>query len=538
MSTKKRHIPLLILFTFSVYCSLVIGQSLDEHYHLIQGKITLDYLFSLGNIDIKAARPSSEIDYGKYYSTFYWSFLYFITEIFPSKYETEINHLVNLVFSLSAIFGIAKLNKELFNKKVGKIVFIILFFYPVFFGHMAINSKDTILAFSHVWMVYLILRYLKKQNIKEKANKYVITLGLLSALSTGIQLTFLGSQIPIILFLFVEVFFLKKIININFSIKIFLYDIIKCFIIFYLILVLFWIDVLPNILTYPFLITRELIVSDYITGWPFILLNGNYYFSFKDVPPLYFLINFIYKSPEYVLLTYLLFVILIIGSRNFFKTEFKFFYYKLSFIIFTLIFPNLIMFVIPFPVNDGLRLFLWVLPYYCIIPGLTIYYLIKNFKLIKQKITLLFLSLFFVYYIFNFVTLTPYQYTYLNFLNGKIENRYQKFENDYWATSIKELIKNANFKTDKVVTLATCGFISSSPKHYLKKRSDINYRFVPFDEAEYIIMTNRVSRNHGVFEGEKIATNCFDFFKGDDVAVVKRNGMILSVIRKIKKKKS
>ena len=92
MSTKKKYIPLLILFTFSVYCSLVIGQSLDEQYHLMQGKITLDYLFSLGNIDIEATRPSSEIDYGKYYSTFYWTFLYFITEIFPSKYETEINN--------------------------------------------------------------------------------------------------------------------------------------------------------------------------------------------------------------------------------------------------------------------------------------------------------------------------------------------------------------------------------------------------------------------------------------------------------------
>ena len=67
MSTKKKYIPLLILFTFSIYCSLVIGQSLDEHYHLTQGKINLDYLFSLGNINIEAARPSSEINYGKYY---------------------------------------------------------------------------------------------------------------------------------------------------------------------------------------------------------------------------------------------------------------------------------------------------------------------------------------------------------------------------------------------------------------------------------------------------------------------------------------
>ena len=97
MSKKKKYITLSLLITFSVYCSLTIGQSTDEQYHLLQGKITLDYLFSLGRID-------KNIAYGEYYSTIYWSFLYFITEIFPSKYETQINHLVNLIFSLSVIF--------------------------------------------------------------------------------------------------------------------------------------------------------------------------------------------------------------------------------------------------------------------------------------------------------------------------------------------------------------------------------------------------------------------------------------------------
>ena len=60
-----------------------------------------------------------------------------------------------------------------------------------------------------------------------------------------------------------------------------------------------------------------------------------------------------------------------------------------------------------------------------------------------------------------------------------------------------------------------------------KKRSDFNYEFVSPNEADYIIITNRVSRFHGVM-------NCFDLFKGNDIAVVKRNGLILSVIRKIK----
>ena len=40
-------------------------------------------------------------------------------------------------------------------------------------------------------------------------------------------------------------------------------------------------------------------------------------------------------------------------------------------------------------------------------------------------------------------------------------------------------------------------------------------------------MTNRVSRDDGTI-------TCFDKFKGNDIATVKRNGLILSIIRKIK----
>ena len=192
-----------------------------------------------------------------------------------------------------------------------------------------------------------------------------------------------------------------------------------------------------------------------------------------------------------------------------------------------LIFPNLILYFIPYPIYDGMRLFLWVLPYFCIIPGLTIYYLIENFSFIRAKITLLFLSLFVIYYLFNFFSITPYQYTYLNYLNGKIENRYKKFENDYWGSSIEDLIANVNFKTDEVIRIASCGIVGGKYKHYFRKKLDLNYKFVSSSEADYIIMTNRVLMDDGTI-------TCFDKFKGNDIATVKRNGLILSVIRKIK----
>ena len=203
MNKINQKIILFFLFSFSIYCALAIGESWDSRIHLTQGKITLDYLFSLGSIE-------KDFFYREFYSPLYWSLQYLLTKIFPSLYQTEATHLVNLLFSLAAIFGIGKITKILFNKNVSKLVFIILFFYPVFFGHMGFNSKDTVLAFSHIWITYLILNYLRKQNIRDKINKYIWLLGLLAALASGIQLIFLGSLIPIFLFVLLDIFLFKS----------------------------------------------------------------------------------------------------------------------------------------------------------------------------------------------------------------------------------------------------------------------------------------------------------------------------------------
>ena len=51
MSREKQRILIFFLIIFSIYYALTIGIAWDEKYHIIQGKITLDYLSSLGKID-------------------------------------------------------------------------------------------------------------------------------------------------------------------------------------------------------------------------------------------------------------------------------------------------------------------------------------------------------------------------------------------------------------------------------------------------------------------------------------------------------
>jgi len=127
--------------------------------------------------------------------------------------------------------------------------------------------------------------------------------------------------------------------------------------------------------------------------------------------------------------------------------------------------------------------------------------------------------------------MTPYQYTYLNILNGKKENRYSKFENDYWGVSIKELIDGAKFDEFNSMNFATCGVNPAVAKKYLKRKGYKNFSFGPFEEADYIIMTNRVILVNKANQPPLLLT-CFDRFKGDSLFKVKRNGLYLSLIKK------
>ena len=126
----------------------------------------------------------------------------------------------------------------------------------------------------------------------------------------------------------------------------------------------------------------------------------------------------------------------------------------------------------------------------------------------------------------NFITITPYQYTYLNFLNGSSEFRYKKFENDYWGLSIKELVDKTKKFEKGVVNISTCGLNDLNLKKFLKRRPEINYKIVSPDESTYIVMTNRIL----IYDGTK---TCFDKYLGDEIVSVKRNGLVLSTIRKI-----
>ena len=520
MQINKKNTFLFSVLSFLIYCALDIGTMWDAGTHLRQGKDKLNFLLSFGQI-------YEEAWYDKFFPAISYTISAFITNIFPKQYEFEVMHLVNLTVSLSSVYGITKISKILFNKVVSKITFVLFIFYPIFFGHMSINPKDTIVTACFVWIIYLTLKYLHQSKKYQRNIKHLFKISFLIALGTGVRLGFSAILIPFIIFLILEIFIFKKFINKDFYKKLFFLDFLKIILISYFIVIIFWPQVYSNILVMPFTIFLETFSTDW--GSPASMLNGEIFLT-NNTPKHYILFNFIYKTPEYILFLYLLSLYFFIFENNFFKKEFKNFNYKIFFVVFILVFSNILYILSPYPFYDGMRLFLYLISFFILIPSLCLYFIISNLKLFRNKVYLIILSTLAIIYLFKFLSLTPYHYVYINYLNGKTSENHLKFENDYLTTSVKELIKKSEFLREKRSKLTFCGSGGAKIKKYLKKYNYSKVSLVRWDENyDYVLVTNRVDWSS--IDDINNSKTCFQTFTGKNKSFVMRNGLVLSAIK-------
>ena len=121
MSLINKKIFLFLTLIFAMYCAVKIGTAWDTGTHLIMGKNRLNYLLSFGSID-------KELWFSKYFPGISYTLTAFFVTIFPKQYEFQILHLLNLFISISGVYGLARISKTIFNKKIANIVFIIFYF--------------------------------------------------------------------------------------------------------------------------------------------------------------------------------------------------------------------------------------------------------------------------------------------------------------------------------------------------------------------------------------------------------------------------
>ena len=467
---------------FSLYCVFFNGLSYDQIFHIENGEKRLRYLFSLGRYDYY------DILHLRYYPGLYDTISALLATAFPRNIYYESFYLINFLTGLVGLFGLKKVVKIFFGSNISKIFFIISLFSPIFFGHLPINPKDTIIATANFWILYYVIKYLKTDSILIRKDT-AIKIGFFLGLGAGVRVLFLGTLIPIIIFFFLEIFFFKRISNkINF--KILFKHIIYVIFISYFLLIICWPNTHSNILTEPFKIFFQSL-SDVSQGVQLSYFAGNFYQTL-DTPWYYIFLNMFYKIPVFYLLSFFLTFIYLKNIKIYFKANLNFLYY-FNLCLFFLFFPILIAIFLNLKIHDGLRYFIYLIPLFNIIPSIFLLSLLKAFTNFKKKILSFILIPFFIVFLFKFAFITPYQYSYLNLFNDIFLAK-DSFENDYWGSSSKELIQKFSKKVDnkKFLKIATCGVNPINVKYYLKKNGIKNFNLVDFNnDFDYAILINR-----------------------------------------------
>ena len=552
----------MLLFAWA--SSIIIGLSADEYFHHINGLVRYEFLVSLGEKKIFEFRNNSI--YPGLYDTLSYAIaqiVFFINKKFYIGNIDIIMHFINVSFSTLSVLGLYLLTKKLFNKKIALITILLTLMNPFFFGHMGMNSKDIIVFFGFVWFCYYFYLYCTEN---KNVFKNLILFSFFIGFGCGVRLALLMPILPVVLIGF---YYLIRKYKTNY------YSLVKrlslhiplafCFCLF--LVVLCWPHVIVEINKNNFFEVFSTVINNTLSlkGGPKLgLINGEFYETL-NTPRTYFLNILLYRIPIYfsflILATYFLMIFKKLNYENEIKNFNKIFYLT-NIIAF---FPIIISVILSISIHDNIRLFLFIIPFFCIVAALSLNYFFETFKnYFVNKLGFIILLILFSISFYRFIMLTPYQYTYVNFSYPVFNKTVDKFELDYWGTSYKELVKNLKEKYSieeiRKFKFADCYGGQETLLYYLKKNFGIK-RLYDIDErplqATHVALTNRSFANirnnpstknlvddkgnfllsdfEKVLRSPNVKTTCFKFYSGTDEVTVSRNGVPLSTIRKLDK---
>ena len=555
-------ISLLILFAW--WTSLSIGLSSDEYFHHINGLKRYNFLTSLGE-DKNFQFRNNEF-YPGLYDTLSYAIGQIILIINKKFYANNIDivmHSVNIIFSSLSILGLYLFSKKIFNKNIALVSVLLTLLNPFFFGHMGMNSKDIVIFFSLIWFSYYFYLYCTENN---KLIKNLLFASFFLGFGCGVRLTFLVVVFPVVICGLIYLFNRYRSDYLDLIKRLSLHILIAFFITIFLV-VLCWPHIFISIQSDNLLRFLSIIIKNTINwnaGPKIGLLNGEYYEVF-NTPKSYFIYFIVYRLPIYFSILLIFSYYLMFFKKLKIQDDINNFNYKFLIINLIAFFPILLVLILSANVYDNIRLFLFVIPFLCIIASFSINQLFKTFNdNRKNKIFVSIILILFSFSFYRFIILTPYQYTYVNYVYPSYEKTIDKFEQDYWGTSYKELVKKMkseySVKEVQSFKIADCYGGDSTLLYYLNKNFGVK-RLYNIDErplrATHIVLTNRsfldVMNNPllGNLVDEKgimlakdrerivrtpgVKTTCFSHYEGEDQVIVSRDGAKFSSIRKLDK---
>ena len=554
-----------LMFLLAWWSSLTIGLSSDEYFHHINGLVRYKYLISFGEFD------GYEFRNNRFYPGLYDTISYAIGQIIllidKKFYANNIDfvmHLVNISFSSLSILGLYLIVKKIFNNNIAILASLITLLNPFFFGHMGMNSKDVIIFFSLIWFCYYFYLYCVED---EKTTKNLLLASFFIGFGCGVRLTFPVVIFPVIICGLIFLFNKYK-SNYGPLIKRLLWHSVITIAITIFLIILCWPHMIEEIQRGNFLDFFSLIVKNTINwndGPKTGFVNGEYYEVF-NTPKTYFLDVITYRLPFYftllIIFTYLLFL-----TKNLLaQSQIKYFNQKFLLINILAFFPIILALILGVNIYDNLRLFLFIIPFFSLIAAFSIDQLFSTFKKSwLSKTSLAIVLILFSLSFYRFILLTPYQYDYINYSFLKFEDSKGKFEHDYWGASYKELVSKIEkkyskeeIKDFKITNCSGDGILL----YYLTRKlgKKMIYRSEKEREATHVVMINRATLdifNPNIYPKIKhlvnaqgvmlledmeevvrfpgVKTVCPNQYAGVDEVVVSRNGVPLSIFRKLDK---
>jgi len=555
---------IISLIVFSFFNSLTIGLSWDEYFHHINGLARFEYLKTLGEFQKYNFR--NNMYYPGLYDTISYAIGYIVLlfdQNFYRNYFPEIIHSINFLFSALSIFGFYLILKIFFNKSIAILASLLTLLNPFFFGHMGMNSKDIIIFFALIWFCYFFYKYIKYE---KKIYLNLILTSFFIGFGCGVRLTFLVIVFPVIICGLIYLFNKSKGQYLNVIKRLIAHSMLASLIII-LLTIICWPHMLAvidaeNTLKFISLIIKKTIAWN--QGPKIGLMNGSFYEVF-NTPPAYFLDVLRFRMPFYWSLLMLFTFLLLITKTIFFKNHIDNFNNKFIVIIIIAFFPILLAISLSASIYDNMRLFLFVVPFFCLLASFSLYFFLKNFtNSFKSKLCIILILFFFSNSMYRFISLTPYQYTYVNFSYLKIKDSMNKFEHDYWGTSYKELIKKIkNTYSQSEINefrISECGGGDMTLVYYLNKYLNIKKTYDEYKkgDATHILGNNRAILHldhldlsnlksttkliyddelEQIIRSDGVKQTCHNFerFKGEDLITVSRDGLTMSVFRKLQK---
>lgn len=443
---------ILISLTFGDY-----GITWDETWHLTYGRHVIHW-YTSGFTDDTALSYRADYLYGGSFD----GLGYVARELLPLDRYAAI-HLFGALLACVGLLGAWKFGRLLGGAAAGFVTLVLLVLTPVWYGHMFNNPKDMPFAVGYVWALYYEVRILIAMPAVPRREWVKASIALGAAMSVRIA----GLLTLCYLFMIVGLWVLWRAREARDARLIWRYllrfspKLIGTALGAWALMLVFWPWAQLSPLRRPLIaLARMSAFNLHERGMPF----GNRRVSTLTPPPDYLLRYFTFKLPELVLILVVLalvvFIVRVRRLRRFGKFE------RLglpppplhllegepardarrrvalgAFLLFSLLFPPLYAIVKRSPLYDGLRHFLFFVPIFVVIAGVTatklIRYAARRSRVLSWSLGAVLLAHWLRMAVLM-VSLHPHQYLWFNQFIGGLPGAYLKYDTDYYGNTYKE----------------------------------------------------------------------------------------------------